>query len=492
MELNAHLRGRPQALPVFDVVIVGAGMAGTTLAWELHQLSAASSLGKRLSICVLESGAFEPDNVTEQLNHAITHGDYPQASTVDWRARYFGGASNKWSGWCLPLQRLDLEPRPYANSPGWPVTWDELQPFYNAACSYLDIGSFDYDRHCSLPLDAQSVLPGMAASSVVTTRYVKMSPPTRHLVKFRKHFGAADDIFVLHNLTAVQILTDTRGTKMRALKCLTTPSVSSPGGTQVTVTGRSFVLACTAIEAVRILLNSPNTASHGSHPVGTGYHSHFTFRRGVLCPAPELRPRMEHVLGAGEVPVMRLLSFHEDAMRSHQLLNFYCYFSPAISDDFSRHSMAHVPNAYVINYTAEQPPHADNRITLDGTKDALGQARAQLHLGRDPAVERSLQKALELLRVELAALGLGRLNISNGSQDALVYVTGQQAHYMGGMPMAQDPKKGVVNANCRVHTLDNLYVAGASVFPSGGAANPSLTLTAMTLRLAQHLHSVLA
>jgi choline dehydrogenase-like flavoprotein len=58
---------------------------------------------------------------------------------------------------------------------------------------------------------------------------------------------------------------------------------------------------------------------------------------------------------------------------------------------------------------------------------------------------------------------------------------------MGTTRMHDDPKQGVVDRNCRVHGIDNLFVAGSSVFPTGGAANPTLTLLALTLRLADHL-----
>jgi choline dehydrogenase-like flavoprotein len=62
-------------------------------------------------------------------------------------------------------------------------------------------------------------------------------------------------------------------------------------------------------------------------------------------------------------------------------------------------------------------------------------------------------------------------------------------HQMGGTRMSSDPATGVVDADCRVHGYDNLYVAGSSVFPTGGWANPTLTIIALSLRLAEHLHS---
>lgn len=135
----------------------------------------------------------------------------------------------------------------------------------------------------------------------------------------------------------------------------------------------------------------------------------------------------------------------------------------------------------------EQEPDPANRVTLSRERDALGQPRAHLTLGFSRRMDESLAHSLLLIGEQLAARGFGRL-ISD--PEALSHLHGYAkvgCHHMGGTRMHSDPRQGVVDADGRVHGIANLYVAGSSLFPTGGAANPTFTLVALALRLADHL-----
>src|SRR5262249_42620047 len=99
-----------------------------------------------------------------------------------------------------------------------------------------------------------------------------------------------------------------------------------------------------------------------------------------------------------------------------------------------------------------------------------------------------LHRLYDVMRGELARRGLGRL-VEDPSVDADGWPVSMSSgmHHMGTTRMHDDPRQGVVDAHCRVHDLANLYVAGSSGFPRGGVANPTLTLVALALRLADHL-----
>ncbi len=98
----------------------------------------------------------------------------------------------------------------------------------------------------------------------------------------------------------------------------------------------------------------------------------------------------------------------------------------------------------------------------------------------------SLRRTHELIGRAFGSAGLGRVQLGIENPPSLDNVyTGY--HHMGTTRMHDDPRQGVVDANCRVHSVDNLFVAGSSVFTTGGMANPTLTITALAIRLADHL-----
>ena len=144
----------------------------------------------------------------------------------------------------------------------------------------------------------------------------------------------------------------------------------------------------------------------------------------------------------------------------------------------------------VIHQT-EQVPHPDNRIVLGDETDALGQRKAHLVWNWMPEDVEGIMRIQELIKESFEAANLGTFNIArdNGKPVLLSPTT---HHHMGTTRMHHDPEQGVVNADSQVHGIDNLFVAGSSVFPSGGYANPTLTIVALSIRLADHIHARLA
>jgi choline dehydrogenase-like flavoprotein len=137
-------------------------------------------------------------------------------------------------------------------------------------------------------------------------------------------------------------------------------------------------------------------------------------------------------------------------------------------------------------FRTEQAPDRDNRVSLGRSRDALGTPRVELNWGLRDADTRSIAGWLETFDATVRERGLGWVLMPG--EDWPEHVVGGP-HHMGTTRMAADPGRGVVDADCRVHSSDNLYVLGSSVFPTGGYANPTLTIVALALRLADHLRA---
>jgi len=143
--------------------------------------------------------------------------------------------------------------------------------------------------------------------------------------------------------------------------------------------------------------------------------------------------------------------------------------------------------AFELMLNLEQAPDPDNRVTLGTGRDALGLPRAHVVWRWRERDQRSLDQARRILARDLEEAGVGRIvPISGTTLDPNAH------HHLGATRMHRDPRQGVVDEHGRVHATANLFVAGSSVFPTGGCANPTLTIVALALRLADHLERVLA
>jgi choline dehydrogenase-like flavoprotein len=141
-----------------------------------------------------------------------------------------------------------------------------------------------------------------------------------------------------------------------------------------------------------------------------------------------------------------------------------------------------------------QAPNPASRVTLGRERDALGMPRATLDWRLTSLDRRSFRAFYDVLGRELGRIGVGRVRMLDwvtSTDESWPASLGGGWHHMGTTRMHADPKQGVVDANCRVHGLGNLSVAGPSVYPTGGCANPTLTLVALSLRLSDRLRTVL-
>jgi choline dehydrogenase-like flavoprotein len=496
-----------------DVAVVGGGPAGITLARAFA--------GSGVEVCVIEAGGLQPDPEVQALYQGENAGiEYPLAAM---RLRMFGGSSNHWGGYCRPLDPIDFEPRDWVPHSGWPFGIEELAPYYGPANEIVEVAPAEYDDLDYWAQTTGDTLPELATGRM-WLRFVHFSPPTRFGEKYGPELQRSRNIRVLLNANVVNIQAAAEGRTVNGF------AIRTLNGLNHRVTARYYVVACGGLENARILLLSNDVV-----PSGLGNQNDLVGRFFMEHP---------HLGGFGEIVVadlQRLPPIYRDRilvhghnvkaafnpsaafLREQRLLN--ATFMGGVAGEYHRGGKAGAESEKAAAHAdmlmaaqrfladgagpvkaddpdylgvwlgmgcaCEQAPNPDSRVMLSSERDALGLARIKLDWRLTEQDRYSLLQHMHSLAYEFGALGIGRLvlNVADDSQWPEVVAGG--AHHMGTTRMHEDPRQGVVDRNSKVHGVDNLYVAGSSVFPTSGAANPTLTLVALTLRLADHLRSQL-
>lgn len=491
-----------------DIAIIGAGAAGITLAREL--------INSGKEVLLIESGGLEFEQSTQDLYEGSSTG-VPYSLTNS-RLRYFGGSTNHWGGWCRPLTEIDFEKRDWVEHSGWPITRADLEPFYARAVEVCQIYSMDFDKPDSWTKDG-SFKPLSYLGQDVITRFFLYSPPTRFGQVYREVLEQAQNVRVLLHSNVLEILPNEALQEVEELK------VATLSGRHFKVQAKRYVLATGGIENARMLLASNSRQKtglgNGQDLVGRFFmeHPHLPLAGGILLCNPEKIPGYYHGYNLIKNVNMRAaLSMSDQYLRDNQQMNTVFTFSPwhkvpsygePLGDDWPKTANVLVPAMlklmedtqgrnsgpdggmyYAIGCGAEQEPNPDSRVTLSTEKDALGMPRTQLAWRLSQQDRRSLRRNLEALGQAFGASGEGRVMTNFPVADTWEESLGGN-HHMGTTRMADSPNKGVVDANCQVFGINNLYIAGSSVFTTCGTVNPTLTIVALALRLADRLRSSL-
>lgn len=471
-----------------DVCVVGAGAAGITLARELA--------GGPLRVALLESGGLETDAESQQLYRGRVHGR-PYFTLDSARTRRFGGSTWCWHGLCRPLEPSDFEVREWVPESGWPFGLDELRPFYRRAQEVIGLDEFDYqpERWSGEGLEPFSF------DGSFESRVFQVSP-RRFGVSFRDEvIGAPNvDTYLFANLTSFAASADAG--RIRAAR------VATLSGRRFEVRARVFVLATGGIENARLLLASNDVQAkglgNGRDLVGRYFMEHpHLVAGGLLRSSQQVSLDFYRARDAGRIQVAGLLIPSAALQRRERLLAFGSFLSPSadlpefesalasLVAEMDRSGELPARQAVFFMNECEQAPNPASRVRLDDEADALGVPRARLEWRLSNLDRESLRRGHELLAAELGRTGLGRLQVMLDESDLAwpADMVGGR-HHMGTTRMHETPERGVVDPHARVHGVDNLYVAGSSVFPTSGASNPTLTIVALALRLAERIREV--
>jgi choline dehydrogenase-like flavoprotein len=516
-----------------DICIVGAGAAGITLC--------SAFAGTSLSVCLLESGSARVDEDAQSLCDIDVAGHPVQVDFMS-RARYFGGTCNLWAGRSMKLTAFDFERRPWVSDSGWPIAYDDLTLYYERAAAILKIPSTAGFAHASLEGGMSTTEQALLANGdLEPTVSLWARRPLRFGAAYRAALKRSRNVSVCLNATVTELMLDRAGQSVHEAR------VATLGGKRLRVRSKRFVLACGGLENARLLLLSRSVQENGIgnsfDVVGRYFMDHPRAVFGTV--RLDGRHAFPLVLGAalrdGLVQVGVRLS--ENLQRREGLLNSYLTlerrWSPLTADAYqsfvrsmkillrrgyagrrvapSQARLARVPEsiylfsprelmphwAYravkaarngldtrvselnVVNY-AEQAPARTSRVYLSGHRDRLGMNRLVLDWRIGTGEHRTLARLHERLDHHLRGKHIGTLTAPSNCREV---VFSDACHHIGTTRMSADPRTGVVDDDCKVHGVRNLFIAGSSVFPTSGHANPTWTIVALSLRLADHLRA---
>ncbi len=514
-----------------DVCIIGAGAAGITLAREF--------IGTPFRVVLIESGGFQFDGETQSLYQGDNVG-FPYFALDKLRLRYFGGTTNHWTGSCRPLDALDFEARPWVPHSGWPFGKSDLDPFYARAHPVCQLGPYEYNPEYWETKESPR-LP-LTGDRIVTAVHQR-SPPTHFGEVYRAAIERASNVQTCMFANVIEIEVTPNATTV------TKVNVATLAGNKFSVISRVFVLAAGALENARLLLSSTKVQRAGlgnqNDLVGRFFMEHLNAEAAVFLPSnPDVGMDLywptdanaSHTTGGHAVG---FLTPSPATLRSEQLLSVRALFRPdsagrgilatsegllrvaadsesagggAHAESFMKHvydviadidqvaiasylRLFRLPKAYFLIYQIEQVPNPDSRVTLGPERDPLGMQRIQLAWRFTDLERRTLRRASQMVAEECGKAGVGRIRMipddPNTGWPSVVRPLGGTWHQMGTTRMHDDPRHGVVDPHCRVHGTANLFVAGSSVFPTTGYANPTLTIVALALRLADHIQQEL-
>jgi choline dehydrogenase-like flavoprotein len=511
-------------LPTAKVCILGGGVAGLVLATELStHLS---------DIVVLEAGAEQFDIDSQEIYKAeISPEHYPNPQYS--RLRFLGGSSNHWENNTSPLSEVDFKNREWINNSGWPISLSDIEPYYTKAAEYCGTKIDGYQTDFwSKTLKKTDVVKN---SNVLSTAIAKSSyPPVRFFTKLKSKLVSSQNITIYSNANVIDLNFDLEKQTVNQVIMESTP------GKQHIIDADIFVMCFGGIENPRLLLEFNhkynNSIGNQGDSVGRYFMDHPVVRSAYLHTKLEkeydlyqwsiLKDRLvkgffqfqEKELEKNKISNIRIPLIPQSNFTLSDGISSFHSLSGAISaaefpDDLGSHlynvvsDMSMVIEAvsrksfdkkifdnadafggYELQVMIEQSPDRNNRIKLGQEKDRFGLRKIIIDWKISIDDKQRMWKGLEVAANEIGALSLGRLRLLREREDRMwTSQLGFGNHHMGTTRMSESPDTGVVDVNQKVFGTNNFYIGGSSVFTTGGHVPPTLTIVAMTIRLAEHI-----
>lgn len=494
--------------------VIGSGMGGATLAQRL------AKAGK--DVLLVEAGSREPTGDSSPVQLEFVGRSFNAPST---RCIELGGTSNQWHGICAPLDDVDFEERDWVPGSGWPITRDELNAYYAEASRMHEVPADHYATE-SLPESFKRRLRDITFDdSVLSRKLVYARRPPMRWKGALEQLAQEGKLRLLLNAPALELVLDAQCRRVQEL-------IVGAGAETRRIRAHMFIVCCGALETPRLLLNS-----RGHSERGIGNERGLVGRNLLDHPAGHFSKIRFHK--STTAPLFAACSFDNSAnltvavmasaqqQRLSKIGNHYLWIRPAVTakridDDlllsflsvrgiadltprqiwgiitnrdlqfrilvqkFGKSPKYRYGDLYI---TTEQLPNPNSRVKLSATRrDRYGypiaavdwQLSTEDFAGFDRYIDVLFGKGLKSDAHELARMD---------SLEVWDRNLASTAHHMGTARMGSDPSKGVVDRNLNVFAHDNLFVCDGSVFPTGGSANPSLTISALAIRLANHLQA---
>jgi choline dehydrogenase-like flavoprotein len=529
-------------IPDCDLCVVGAGPVGIALALACEKSG--------MSVLLIESGREQPDAFAAALSagHVVNVDRHAPAGIAIHRG--LGGTSRWWGGRCVPLDDTDFGERPDLGCPGWPMSHDEIAAWYAAAAAFFGVGPARFtapagpwtrfgDTRCDQleRWTAENDLGRQHRLHLSNSRLIRVL-----LGATVTELHVSEDNQCVTALTLADARCSVRVEPRRvALTCgglettrlLLQVQQRRPklfGGPDGPL-GRGYMGHISG-KIADIVLTDPASASIHDFFLDQGV---FARRRFTLTTEAQTREQLLNIAFWADNPPFYLPGHGNGVLSMAWLALAIPWIGRALVAEGVRVSHVgprpyrwaqHIWNVactplptlrqigailharllasprkpgflvrsrdgrYALHYLAEQAPHDQSRVTLSTRKDPLGLPFLDVDLRYSDIDAQSVLRAHELLDDSLRRAGLGRLEFREAPEARLTAIL-QQAkdgfHQIGTTRMARRPQDGVVDADCRVHGIENLYVASSSVFPRSSQANPTFPAVALALRLAAHL-----
>lgn len=524
-----------------QICIIGGGAAGITMGLTFEKAG--------IDTVILESGSYVRDEATADLYRGPSVG-IPYDFSDGTRSRYLGGSSNCWGGFCRPWDQIAFEHRPWVNASGWPIGRAELEPYYQRSHAVLHVPSDDYKLQDWVGQTGEATrgkstgLSSKAASypfdpDKIEEIISQYSPPLKLGEAYREDLKAARHVKLYLKANVVEIQCNPWGGAVESVKVRTLKGVSA------TVQAKVFVLASGGIENARLLLASNRQQSAGIGNrydlVGRYFQDHPRFLNGIVEFAEPYRHNplfdikfhcIVNKVNIGGVDISGQMRIPYKVQEERGLLDAQMWFrslyagegtnvvralyrlrqrvrgkwSPLVglSEDlgliFSHpmdslaYTVAHSTGSLkmvrhvTMELIAEPEPDPNSRVMLSDDLDALGMRRTKIDWRLSQRVKDTVDTSFELLARELEDKKIAKVTLGPRINDVGWPADMEGTyHHMGTTRMSDSPREGVVDRDCKIHGMDNFYIAGSSVFPTSSSNNPTMTLIALALRLSDHL-----
>lgn len=459
----------------FQIIICGSGPAGISIALDFEK--------KKIPCLIIEAGAEIYSEKAQNRYKGKVIGNYPDNLATS-RLSQFGGTTGHWGGGCRTLDEFDYSK--------WPIKKKDVSPYLNEACQFLKIKNNFRDEELNFNF--------------------------RSIEFQNSDLRIYDDYFEhIKKSKYIKLILNSSIFNLKFKNDLIDEIIVKSNNNSHTIKNKILILACGGIENSRLLLwfshlnpgyfrDLPIGHFWMEHPykeVGTGIvdsievkkfisgKNKFNIHTGenndewlaTISPTYNLI-KNEKILNS---IIYITISKRENKTYKDILKNLLCV-APKITESISK--FKGISCGFSIASSWEQEAVYENFISLSSNQyDDLGVKRINLNYSVSDLTIITMKKIIEELGKTFINEKIGRIAGFNYLWDKKEFISGAGYHHLGGTRMGVNIKESVVDKNLKVHNIKNLFVAGSSVFPTGGAANPTLTIVQLSLRLSKFLQS---
>ncbi len=471
-------------------IIIGSGPAGISLAIELEK--------KKIQSIILEAGEFDYSEDSQKFYKTEVVGDHLVDAIEYTRLRMFGGTSVHWGGTCRTLDDSDFK--------NWPISKKDLNQYVDRAAKILDIKNPNFREK-----KINENLKIVEFQNSIDLKEPELRIPVNFGEKYKEIINKSKNIDLILRSPVTKIIGRNKLAQNVEINYL---------GQKYYLKGKKYILATGGIENSRILLWSKennNNFINKDLPIGNYWYTHpfhilgkgFTDKKKIKDVLKHEFNEFYNMFGWGIDTKTFNISPTQKFMNENKILNsclfitlhdrknddfkdiiknFLC-FAPEISKKIVKKFEKTLYCGTTFSSAWEQNPNYNNRIELSKQTDPIGVPYVKIFYKKDEIVRKTAKVMMEEVAKLLIENDMGRVNISEFLLNKQDYQTdGGGQHHLGGTIMGNNYKSSVVDKNLKLHSTENLYVLGSSVYPSGGHANPTLTIVQLSCRLADQIY----